>query len=569
VPAVFYSFSFAPNPKWTTFFPPGEEIYNYLEEVCNKFGVIEKLEFNTDVHECKWLEGEGVWELHIRHLLPGMGDLSEKDRRKKIATGGEQAVVLGTEVIRTKVLLSCVGGLVEPKGWPDEIPGIETFKGSVFHSARWNYDVDFKDKDVVVVGTGCSAAQFVPKLTQAPYNAKSVVQLMRSPPWVVPRIKPPLGDRLWRKYSSTGFTYIPGLLKLMRFAIFAAAEYDFRLFGEDDYHKKQRAEYEKKLLRSMKRVVPEKYHEMLTPDYGVGCKRRIFDATWFPGLADPKVELTTQPLKSVQEQSVILGPGQYYPEKSESPPQRQVPADVIVLANGFDVTRWLHPLKVVGRNGKDLIEVMDERGGPQAYQGTAMDGFPNFFIIFGPNTATGHSSVIMASENMANYAMLFVKKILQGDAKTIEVKKAAEQEWTADIQTKLKTTVWMSGGCSSWYFKDGWNSTMLPYVISSSSCFPSVGLTSTRRYSQVWFWYRCAFPRWRDWSIQYTTKGTLKRVFSQSIKGLVIATLIVGAYQARKSGIRFKDHAQVWANSLKETSQVLLNAASNAVRGAP
>ena len=152
-------------------------------------------------------------------------------------------------------------------------------------------------------------------------------------------------------------------------------------------------------------------------------------------------------------------------DESNSAPGQEVnvPADVIILANGFDVTTWLHPLKVIGRGGRQLHDVWNERGGPQAYLGAAMDGFPNFFIIFGPNTATGHSSVILATENMVNYSLKFMKPILNGDVRSYEVKKEAEIAYTKDIQEKLKQTVWATGGCQSWYKTDNdWNSTVYP-----------------------------------------------------------------------------------------------------------
>lgn len=183
----------------------------------------------------------------------------------------------------------------------------------------------------------------------------------------------------------------------------------------------------------------------------------------YPALNDPRIELTTLPLTAIQENSVTLGHGQDAENNEAVTEQRTVPADVIVLANGFVTSKWLHPLQITGVDGRDLISTMDERGGPQAYQGTAMDGFPNFFMIFGPNTTTGHSSVILASENMSDYAMKFVAPILKGEIRTVEVKKEAERAYTQDIQTKLKDTIFMSGGCSSWYYtKDGWNSTVLP-----------------------------------------------------------------------------------------------------------
>jgi len=219
------------------------------------------------------------------------------------------------------------------------------------------------------------------------------------------------------------------------------------------------------LIDHIQTKTPEKYHAMLTPDYGVGCKRRLFDKAWFQSLHDEELELTTQPLRRVRGKSVILGAGQTYPKEGPqiSTDEREVEADVIILANGFNTTTWLHPLEVIGREGQDLVKTMEERGGPQAYQGTAMDGFPNFFMIFGPNTATGHSSVILASENMVEYTLKFIKPILKGDVTTVEVKREAEEAYTEDLQRALKKTIWLSGGCSSWYFtENGWNGTVLP-----------------------------------------------------------------------------------------------------------
>lgn len=467
-PAVFYSFSFCPNPQWSSFFPPGPEIVQYLHDVCQQYEIADKIECNTDVEQCRWLENEQLWEVTLRHLIHGVGDLSSKDRLKLQQEKGDQAVFSSTEIVKAKVVISAVGGLVEPRGWPENIPGKENFKGPIFHSARWDYSVDLKDKDVVVVGTGCSAAQFVPKLSKAPYHAKSVTQLMRSPPWVCPRLIPPGGDHMWRKWSPILFGNVPGLMRTFRTLLFLLVETDFRLFGGTEYAEKERNKYEARLLKHLKKTVPEKYQDILTPDYGVGCKRRIFDATWFPGLNDPKLELTTQPLTAVGESSVTIGPGTTYqgpnPSEYKGPTeQREIHADVLILANGFDTTRWLHPLKVVGKDGHDLVTVMDERGGPQAYLGTAMDGFPNFFMIFGPNTATGHSSVILATENMVQHALKFVGPILKGDVSTVEVKKEAEIAYTTDIQQKLRQTVWGKGGCQSWYkTEDGWNSTVYP-----------------------------------------------------------------------------------------------------------
>lgn len=240
VPAVFYSFSFAMNPRWTSFHPGAKEIKEYLNEVVDRFGIRSSVRTDVDVGECRWMENLGLWQVELRYLKKGMGDLSEKERRKIIAEKGEEAVVERTELVRAKIVCSAVGGLVEPKGWPDDIPGIEGFEGKMFHSARWDYDVDLKDKDVVVVGTGCSAAQFVPRLTTE-YGAKSVTQLMRSPPWVEPRVVPLGGEEGWSKWAPTILSTVPGLNRLLRIFVFLGSEQGFALFGGAPSNAKLRA----------------------------------------------------------------------------------------------------------------------------------------------------------------------------------------------------------------------------------------------------------------------------------------------------------------------------------------
>lgn len=517
VPAIFYSFSFCPNHSWTALYPQGREIVQYLQGVCDTYQIVDKIQLNTDIREVRWLEEEQVWELTLRHLMTGVGDLSEYDRAQKIIREGNQAVYVSEEIIRAKVVVSCVGGLVEPKVWPEKIPGKDKFQGEIFHSARWRYDVDLKDKAVVVLGTGCSAAQFVPKLTEE-YGAKSVTQLMRSPPWVVPRISPMGGEEAWNKWSPWLCNNIPGFTKGIRTLMFVGTEYDWRLFGSEDYHQKERRKLEDKLLAHMKGTVPEKYHEILTPDYGVGCKRRIFDAAWFPALNDPKIDLTTLPLTSIAENTVTLGPGRTYP-KDDSHEEKTIPADVIILANGFETTEWLHPLEITGRGGIKLHSVFEARGGPQMYMGTALDGFPNFFTIFGPNTATGHSSVILASENMVNMALKFIGPILKGDVQTAEIKKEAELEWARDTQTALKKRVWNTGGCASWYkTESGWNSTVYPYT-------------------QIWFGLRCMFPTWSDWNITYTRKGLVKRGAKRLMRILLFMAVVSAFRLWRRHGL--------------------------------
>ena len=379
VPAVFYSYSFAPNHDWSTFRPSGAEILKYLTDVAQKYEIVDKMQFNAEVTELRYLEHEKLWEATVSHLMPGIGDLTNKERQELLSEQGQGSIYLKQEIVRAKIAVSAAGGLVEPNPWPD-VPGIGTFKGDCCHTARWNNQIDFHDKNVIVLGTGCSGAQVVPQLIEAPYNVKSVTQLMRTPPWVMPIDIPlvPWSKSDWEKYTPILFRYVPGLGRLVRLIVFAMSERDFlhllRLRPENVARRKA---YEERLMRYMKSKVPQEYWGILTPDYSAGCKRRIVDDGWLESLQSPKTTLTTRPLKSIQEQSITLGKGRTYPKTQESedqgPEEKILPADIIILANGFELTTWLHPLRIVGKGGRNLQDVWDERGGPQAYMGTAMD----------------------------------------------------------------------------------------------------------------------------------------------------------------------------------------------------
>ncbi|KAI1842740.1 hypothetical protein JX266_011061 [Neoarthrinium moseri] len=464
IPALLYSFSFAPNYSWTSLFPEGQEILNYLGDVCRKFRVTDHLRLNTEVTDAIWLQDEEEWELTLTHLAEGAGDLSAADRHARVQKHGEASVHLKRERVRTKILVSCVGGLVEPKAWPSDIPGVETFQGDMFHSARWDYSVPLADRNVVVIGAGSSAAQFVPRLTKAPFLAKSVTQLMKSPPWVNPR--PPV-PQAWRKYSRTVLNTVPGLGKLLRLLLFLGAESFWLLFGVSDFSVRRRKRFEARILRNLERAVSEEYRRILVPDYPVGCKRTVLDGQWLECLNEGNVDLTNRPLLSVQSSGVTLGPQPGYATEP-SDETLQLPADVIILANGFDTSTFLHSLKVTGVGGKSLQEVWAERGGPHAYLGLGVDGFPNFFTILGPNTLSGHSSAILASENAISYMLNFVPGILSGEVRTVQIKTQPLLDYTADVQARTKTKVWPS--CNSWYLgAKGWNSAVCPYVLRADT----------------------------------------------------------------------------------------------------
>jgi cation diffusion facilitator CzcD-associated flavoprotein CzcO len=436
-----------------------------LADVCEKYEIVDKIQFNTDVKKLRWIEEDEEWEVTLLHLVPGTGDLAQHERDRIANEEGQHAVYVKKEIVRAKVVVSGVGGLVEPNKTPKDIPGFENFEGEIMHTARWNDQIDLRNKDVIIVGSGCSAAQVVPELAKPEANVRSITQLMRTPPWVQPDLIPPKFLATYEKWSPRLMTRVPGLSNLMRGALFLMLEKTFfDLFADSAWSRRSRPKMEKAFLEHMQATAPKEYHEVLTPNYSLGCKRRIIDGTWYRALNAPNVELTTQSLTHVHAKSVTIGPGSHYPSnKSETEEAREIPADVIIMANGFETNRWLHPLKVIGRQGKDLEEIWAERGGAQAYQGIAMDSFPNFFMIFGPNTATGHTSVIFATENAVNYSLRFIKPILSGRVSSYEVTEKAEREWTRQVQDTLQKTAFRRGLCSSWYITDdGWNSTAYP-----------------------------------------------------------------------------------------------------------
>lgn len=443
--------------------PSGPEIAQYLADVCESYSIVDKIQLNTEIDEIRWLEDVEEWEVTLTHLVPGTGDLARSERNAMVAESGEHSVYVKTEVVRAKIVVTCAGGLVEPNPWPKSVPGIEDFEGEIMHTAKWNSNVDLRDKNVVIVGSGCSAAQVVPNLEE--YQPKSVTQVMRSPPWVQPGPLPPKELELFEKYAPSLLTNVPGLAYAARAFIFLKLELDFLgLFQNTNYSQRQRIAKEQEFLAHMRATAPKEYHDILTPNYSLGCKRRIISTDWYESLHAPNYELTTMRLTGVQSRSVTLGPGSSYPPDSPATDEvKEVPADVIILANGFETNNWLHPLRVVGRKGKTMDEVWDERGGAQAYLGIAMDQFPNCFIIFGPNNATGHTSVIFATENAVNYSLNFMKPILNGDVSTYEVNEDAERAWTDKVQNGLQGTVFRRGTCMSWYqTENGWNSSTYP-----------------------------------------------------------------------------------------------------------
>ncbi|GJN70104.1 hypothetical protein PLICBS_004156 [Purpureocillium lilacinum] len=466
-PALFYSYSFAPNPNWSTIRPSGEELLAYLHQVCEQHQIADKFQLCAEVIEMAWDAGQNEWELLIGHIKPGLENLTKLQKQDMTKLGGTGAVYSREELVRARIVISATGLLVEPSAWPDNVPGWQEFQGHIVHSAQWDSAINLRGKDILVVGTGSSAAQIVPELIKPEVGARSVTQLMRTAPWVSPYISPTT-VQLYEKYGQWIMRHIPLAARLVRMAIFLRLEFDyFALISDNWYSRRKRPLVEAQLLEHMRQTAPKEYHEMLTPSYGVGCKRRVFDVNWLAALHNPAVILTDRRLLAIEPNAVILSAAKRTISASAQDPgslSTTVPVDVIIMATGYQASSWAHLPPITGRHGKLLADQWKDRGGPQAYLGTAIDGFPNFFMLFGPNTAVGHSSAILAIENSINYVLKLIKPIIESKADVIEVKKSASTAWAAEVQEALRGTVLATGGCSSWYTsKDGgWNPTIYP-----------------------------------------------------------------------------------------------------------
>jgi cation diffusion facilitator CzcD-associated flavoprotein CzcO len=243
--------------------------------------------------------------------------------------------------VRAKIVISCVGILVEPNPWPSYIPGRGSFKGEVIHSARWREDVDFEGKDVVVVGSGCSAAQIVPSLLKEPYHVKSLTQIMRSPPWVMSRLDEPFGKEKYARYAPTVYHYAPFLGYIIRVSIYLLVELIWATVFQMKNVKWRKA-IEKSTLERTLEIVPKRYHELMTPDYPYACKRRVFDSEWLKGMSKPNFLLTNQTFKAVEGSELVLGPPSKLREGEDAKKLEttgRINADVIILANGFEATQ--------------------------------------------------------------------------------------------------------------------------------------------------------------------------------------------------------------------------------------
>lgn len=408
VPSHLYSFSFEKKHDWTRKFAEQAEILAYLHHCAQKYKLLPHIRFNTEIESATFDETEGVWVIHTNK--------------------GEQ--------YKASILISACGQLNRP-AYP-KIKGLDSFAGTQFHSARWNHDYDLKGKNVAVIGTGASAIQFVPPVVK---QAEKVFLFQRTPPWI---LKKP--DRAYLSIEKTLFKYLPFYQLLHRAQIYWWNEVRFLAFRKNSiFNDIFSAVVKRNLENSIKDPVLK---AKLTPDYPVGCKRILITNDYYQGISSSNVSVITEEIDSVTPEGVLTTDNNLYK------------VDTIIYGTGFQSTDFLAPMKITGRNGQDLNQTWQD--GAEAYLGITISGFPNLFLLYGPNTNLAHNSIIYMLESQINYVMSCINILRKDNVKYIDLKKELMRTYNSSIQERIKDAVW-TGGCNSWYMRaDGKNTNNWP-----------------------------------------------------------------------------------------------------------
>ncbi|KAF7360682.1 hypothetical protein MVEN_00800000 [Mycena venus] len=437
----FYSASTDLNPDWSATHTPQAEMYAYWRKLVTKYNLYPHIVFNRTVVSAEWNAKEQLYHIVTEDVQSG----------SKFST-------------TAKILISAIGILDVPR-YPN-IAGLSAFKGEIFHSARWDTGVDLRGKRVAVIGNGASAIQFVPFITEDP--TVQVTEFCRTANWFIPPVTSSRSNYspLW-KWT---FRYVPLVMRAYRVFLYLRTETNYLTFFANETFRSKATVL---LTNYIKDTAPEEYHENLVPDYTLGCKRMLLDTSFLKSLHRPNLKLNWDGIQSISDDGIITKKGD------------KLPFDVIIFATGFTADRY--PIQVIGEEGNTVQEYYDSQNGPKAYLGTTVPGFPNFFMIAGPNIATGHTSAILTEELQIGYIIKFVKPILDGLVATFSVKARATDAYNEIIQARLARSVWVK--CISWYRAGGEGKV--------SSIFPGP------MFLFAW-WLRQ--PRWDDYTMKATSE---------------------------------------------------------------
>jgi cation diffusion facilitator CzcD-associated flavoprotein CzcO len=407
IPSHLYSFSFALNPNWSRTYSRQPEIWEYLRGLARDHGIQPHIRFHHEVTGASWDEQDRLWRIQT-----GAGELT------------------------AELLVAGPGPLTEPK--LPEIDGIDSFAGTIFHSARWNHEHSLLGKRVAVIGTGASSIQFVPHIQP---EVSKLHLFQRTPPWVVPH-----RDRPTTRAERLLYRVFPPAQRLVRGLVYLSRE----LFVLTLMHPRQGSLAERAGRKHLRDQVSDpQLRAKLAPRYRIGCKRILLSNDYYPALQQPNVEVVTDSIAQVTPYGIVTADGA----------EREV--DTIILGTGFHVTDMPVAEWVRGRGGRTLDDVW--RGSPQAYLGSTISGFPNMFMLVGPNTGLGHNSLVFMIESQLNYVIDCIAHLDRAGGGVFDVREDTQSSFNEEVQRKLGGSVWNSGGCVSWYLDEhGRNSTIWP-----------------------------------------------------------------------------------------------------------
>lgn len=400
VPSPLYSFSFRLNPDWSRLFAPGHEILRYLKDVAEEEGIMPHVRLSTLVEEAAWNDMTGRWTV-------------------RTAKG----------VFDARVLVFGMGHLAD-EAMPT-IPGLESFTGDVFHSARWRHDIDVSGKRIGIVGSGASAIQVVPEVAK---SAAEVVIFQRSAPYIMPRL-----DRAFSEADRRTFRRNPELMREMRENIFWYLESTFASRrGIQSYLKENKR---LALAHLNAQVQDDALRAVLTPDYEMGCKRVLLSNDYYPTMTQENVVVEPSALAGVDGATAKGASGAAYD------------VDALIFCTGFEAARPPFAKIVRGRHGQTLEEAWAD--GMEAFASTTAHGFPNFFMLNGPNTGLGHNSIVYIIESQVEYVLEALDWMEREGVATLEPDAAAQAGYVDGLQDQARGTVWLSNGCKSWYLDPG------------------------------------------------------------------------------------------------------------------
>ncbi|GAA3027360.1 NAD(P)/FAD-dependent oxidoreductase [Streptomyces lactacystinicus] len=396
VQAHLYSFSFARNPEWKSTFATRTEVHTYLKNCATRYGVDPHLRYDHELLDATWNDTHHHWDIRTKH-----GHYTA------------QVLVTGT-------------GYLSDPAVPD-LPGLDTFTGTVFHSSRWRHDHDLTGRNIAVIGTGASAIQFVPAIQP---HAAHIDLYQRTPPWVAAKPdKPNTPRHTWM------LRHLPGYQRFRR----AFNKHGREIVAFFMSRPSRTTGMKNMAAGHLKKSVPDPtLRARLTPDYTVGCKRLLFSNTWYPAIQQPNVDIVSDTITHIGPTHITTTDGT----------RRHI--DTIILATGFTATDRPIAHLIHGRHGHTLHDTWNTHG-MTAHRGTTIHGFPNLFMLLGPNTTLGHSSQTVMIEAQITYILAALKTLHTHHLTTLDVHPHAQTTYNTTLQNRLKNTVWNTGGCTSWY----------------------------------------------------------------------------------------------------------------------